>query len=202
MTASADELLPENFIDHLHALLRAHPQGIDEYSLIKRLAADFPDSPFAVAGALREPLALFQLHFLLFHQLYRLADQVAAQDLQLDIHALSIRLGPRMPGREALQREDPLRAYYLDWAQWVETNTADVERLLGDFYQGKTNVPADEHAAALQLFELQEPLTPKDVKQRHRQLLSQHHPDRGGSTADAQAINDAFLILQRYYGKV
>lgn len=202
MTASADELLPKDFVDHLHGLLRAHPQGIDEYALIKRLAADFPDSPFAVTGALREPLALFQLHFLLFHQLYRLADQVAEQGLQLDIHALSIKLGPRMPGYEALQREDPLRSYYLDWVQWVETNAADVERLLGDFYQGQTRVPAEEHAAALALFELQEPLTPREVKQRHRQLLSQHHPDRGGSTAAAQAINDAFLILQRYYGKV
>ncbi|TVP87619.1 MAG: molecular chaperone DnaJ [Pseudomonadaceae bacterium] len=202
MTVSADELLPENFVDHLHALLQAHPQGIDEYALIKQLAADFPDSPFAVPGALREPLALFQLHFLLFHQLYRLADQVAEHGQQLDIHALSIRLGPRLSGQEGLLREDPLRTYYLDWAQWMETNAADVERLLGDFFGGRSSVPAAEHAAALALFELAEPLTAPDIKRRYRQLLSQHHPDRGGSTATAQAINDAFLILQRYYGKV
>ncbi|WVM89187.1 hypothetical protein UMZ34_00115 [Halopseudomonas pachastrellae] len=39
------------------------------------------------------------------------------------------------------------------------------------------------------------------LKQRYRSLLSRHHPDRGGSTAQAQEINRAMLILQRYYGK-
>ncbi|WP_157719156.1 DNA-J related domain-containing protein [Halopseudomonas salegens] len=202
MQLQPEDLLPADFSARLLNLLRTVPQGIDEYGLIKQLAVEFPASPFAVPGALREPLSLFQLHFLLFHELYKLADEVAGQGQQLDIHALTIRLGPRLPGYAGLQREDPMRSYYLDWGQWVETNADDVERLLGDFFQGRSSIPPAEHARALRLFGLQEPVTAGQIKRRYRQMLSQHHPDRGGSTADAQAINDAFLILQRYYGKV
>ena len=39
------------------------------------------------------------------------------------------------------------------------------------------------------------------IKLRYRQLVSQHHPDRGGSTARLQSINKAMEILQRYYSR-
>ncbi|MBU2294721.1 MAG: J domain-containing protein, partial [Gammaproteobacteria bacterium] len=40
------------------------------------------------------------------------------------------------------------------------------------------------------------------IKHRYRQLVSLHHPDRGGSTARLQSINKAMEILERYYGRV
>lgn len=57
----------------------------------------------------------------------------------------------------------------------------------------------EEKLAALELFELQDPITPQRIKQRYRQLVSQHHPDRGGSQTRMQSINQAMEILQRYY---
>ena len=60
----------------------------------------------------------------------------------------------------------------------------------------------DEKRAALELFELNgdQPLNLAAIKLRYRQLVSQHHPDRGGSTERLQSINLAMEILERYYG--
>jgi DnaJ-class molecular chaperone len=61
----------------------------------------------------------------------------------------------------------------------------------------------EEQQAALELFELTnsaEALTFSTIKHRYRQLVSQHHPDRGGSTERLQSINKAMEILERYYG--
>jgi DnaJ-class molecular chaperone len=54
----------------------------------------------------------------------------------------------------------------------------------------------------LELFELDtttQALNLATIKQRYRQLVSQHHPDRGGSTSRLQSINLAMEILARYY---
>ena len=58
-----------------------------------------------------------------------------------------------------------------------------------------------EKRAALELFELHEEsrLDLGTIKYRYRQLVSLHHPDRGGSTSRLQSINQAMEILQRYY---
>lgn len=202
MTAiQADDLLPESFDEAVLACLRDHPEGLDEFSLIRHIAALFPDSLFAREGALREPLLLFQLHFLLFHALYRLSDRLADKGFELHVHTLSIFLRPRVPGRAALQRTDPLRSYYQDWGQWASTHREDVERLLADFAAGAGSVDQADIHAALQLFGLQPPLTRAEIKRRYRQLVSTAHPDRGGDKALVQELNAALLILQRYYGR-
>ncbi len=63
----------------------------------------------------------------------------------------------------------------------------------------------EEKRAALELFELAEDSRTLDfsvIKHRYRQLVSIHHPDRGGSTTRLQSINKAMEILERYYGWV
>jgi DnaJ-domain-containing protein 1 len=199
-----EQLLPDGFAVTLLGQLQAAPLGLSEYQLIRQLAERFPDSLFAELGALQDPLRLFQLHFLLFHQLYRLADQLASDSLSLQIHALSIRLTPRSESEPGLQQIDPLRAYYLDWQQWRETHAEDVQRLLDGFWrrQGRGAVAPDELAQALAAMELEQPTDARAVKQRYRALVRVHHPDRGGSTERAQEINQAMLILERYYGKI
>ncbi|SDS07817.1 DNA-J related protein [Halopseudomonas sabulinigri] len=198
-----EQLLPDGFDAALLSQLRAAPQGLSEYQLIRQLADCFPDSLFAEPGALQDPLRLFQLHFLLFHQLYRLADQLAADSLSLQIHALSIRLLPRDESLPGLQQVDPLRAYYLDWQQWRDIHVDDVQRLLDGFWrrQGRALVAPDELAQALAALQLEQPTDARAIKQRYRALVRVHHPDRGGSTARVQEINQAMLILERYYGK-
>lgn len=197
-----DDLLPEGFEPFVLATLAEHPSGLDEFSLIRALAQAFPDTLFAAPDALRDPLALFQTHFLLFHGLYRLSDRLLARQQELEVHALGIRLLQRQSGPEGLQFADPLRSYYLDWTQWASTHSDDVERLLQGYRQGPFGVARDELDVALALFGIAEPVTARRIKQRYRALVSVHHPDRGGDTGQTQVINAAFLILQRYYGKI
>ena len=196
-----DMLLPDAFDEGLLQLLHGHPAGLSEYALLQALAERFPDSLFAEPGVLRDPLQLFRVHFLLFHQLYQLADQLGDDGLTLQIHALNIQVRPRASGTEALQVDDPLRRYYLDWAQWRTTNRDDVEQLIDSFWRRRAPVSAPEVDAALAVLGLEPGADAVACRRQYRRMLSVHHPDRGGSTARAQEINQAMLILQRYYGK-
>lgn len=92
-----------------------------------------------------------------------------------------------------------------------DTDEEEVERLLASFWsrmrggyaEGLPEVlDPEQKRAALELFELEQEGSSLDlpmIKRRYRQLVSIHHPDRGGSTTRIQSINLAMEILQRYY---
>ena len=193
------DILPAGFDQHLLSILESCPEGINEHALIKRLAEDYPQSLFAVPGALSDPLQLFRIHFLLFHMLYRLSDTLNVSGMQLQISALRIVILPLAPSQAGLQVADPLRTYYLDWGQWAATNAADVQGLLDAFWKQQPVASYEGVEEALELLDLQACADFSQIKQRYRVLMSAHHPDRGGDTALVQRINEAFLILKRYY---
>ncbi|MCF7202145.1 DNA-J related domain-containing protein [Pseudomonas oligotrophica] len=185
--------------EQLLVLLRERPEGLSEYELIQALkrrhSTHIPNLP------LTDKLVLFRSHFLVFNALYRLRDRLReAASAHLAISPMAIRLLPYGAGEAALAERDPLRDYYLDLDNLRDTDEADVERLLASFWTRMQG--GDEKQAALELFELDrssEPVTAVLVKQRYRQLVGLHHPDRGGSTERLQSINLALEILQRYY---
>ena len=196
-----DDLDPQlDLCEHVHQLLRAAPSGLAEYDLIQQLKArhctHIPNLP------LTDKLVLFRTHFLLFNALYRLREQLwAAQRGYVQISALNIQLLPYQAGSAELSEHDPLRDYYLDLNQLSDTDEQDVAKLLQSFWSRMQG--GEEQQAALELFELTnsaETLTFSTIKHRYRQLVSQHHPDRGGSTERLQSINKAMEILERYYG--
>lgn len=196
-----DDLDPQlDLCEHVHQLLRAAPSGLAEYDLIQQLKArhctHIPNLP------LTDKLVLFRTHFLLFNALYRLREQLwAAQRGYVQISALNIQLLPYQAGSAELSEHDPLRDYYLDLNQLSDTDEQDVAKLLQSFWSRMQG--GEEQQAALELFELTnsaEALTFSTIKHRYRQLVSQHHPDRGGSTERLQSINKAMEILERYYG--
>jgi len=185
--------------DQLLQLLREAPEGVSEFQLIQHLKArhstHVPNLP------LTDKLVLFRTHFLVFNALYRLRDRLWEENAaHLEIGPLQIRLSPYTSGVQALGEQDPLRAYYLDERHLKDTTERDVEKLLESFWtrmQGN-----EEKAAALALFELEDgPVDYALIKLRYRQLVSQHHPDRGGSTTRLQSINKAMEILERYYSR-
>ncbi len=181
----------------LQRVLRAHPAGISEFGLIKWLEAD------GQAGfdkdCLRTNLSLFQTHFLLFHSLYLLRDELSARgDARLDISALCIQLIPLThTSPSAIDRHDPLRAYYLDLDNLENTRDHEVDALLNTFWEHF--IGDDERRQALSVLELQDPVDWPIIKARHRRLAMQHHPDRGGDKARLQAINAAMDRLTRSY---
>lgn len=195
-----DELNPaDDLAQQLHQLLQASPAGLGEYQLIQQLkdrhCTHIPHLP------LTDKLVLFRTHFLLFNALYRLRDQLwAEQAAFVQISPLCIQLLPYQAGSAELSEHDPLRDYYLDLSQLSATDERDVEKLLASFWTRMQG--GEEKIAALELFELAEGpqlLTLATIKHRYRQLVSQHHPDRGGSTTRLQSINKAMEILERYY---
>ncbi|MGX5725063.1 DNA-J related domain-containing protein [Metapseudomonas otitidis] len=188
----------QDLADQVLDLLRAAPDGLGEFELIKRLKAGH--STHIPLLGLNDHLVLFRTHFLLFNALYRLRDRLLAERSGwLAIGALHIQLLPYQAGEAALEEPDPLRAYYLDMNQLRDTTERDVDRLLASFWTRMQG--GEEKRAALELFELdtEAPLDLAVIRRRYRQLVSLHHPDRGGSTSRLQSINKAMEILQRYY---
>ena len=188
----------EQLICRILALLQGQPAGLSEYALLQQLRQD--GGQLLEQACLSDTLTLFRNHFLLFNGLYRLRDELwQRQQAHLSISALLIQLQPYASAEAALVEDDPLRRYYLDMDNFHSTGADEVQRLLGTFWQRMRG--GDEHDAALQLFGLdaEQAARPGLVKRRFRQLLSAHHPDRGGETARLQAINQAREVLQRYY---
>ena len=194
-----DDLDPNlDLAEQVLQLLQAAPDGIAEYTLIQQLkdrhSGHVPNLPLA------DKLVLFRTHFLLFNALYRLRERLwQEQTHMLEISPLCIRLLPYQPGNAALSERDELRDYYLDMSQLRDTDERDVERLLTSFWTRMQG--GEEKQAALELFELanERTLDLPRIKLRYRQMVSAHHPDRGGSTERLQSINLAMEILERYY---
>lgn len=185
--------------DQLLVLLREEAGGLSEYQLIQRLKArhstHIPNLP------LTDKLVLFRTHFLVFNALYRLRERLWSEGAAyLEISALHIQLQPYHAGSAALAERDPLRDYYLDMDQLRDTREEDVEKLLTSFWTRMQG--GEEKRAALELLGLEnsgEPLNLAIIKRRYRQLVSEHHPDRGGSNSRLQSLNLAMEILERYY---
>ena len=76
--------------DLLREILALHPEGLSEYELLSQLRGD-SRSGFA-PGRSEDPQDLFRTHFLLFHLLYRLRDELRREQTgDLEIHTLKIR---------------------------------------------------------------------------------------------------------------
>ncbi|MDD0844228.1 DNA-J related domain-containing protein [Pseudomonas sp. Gutcm_11s] len=185
--------------EQLQQLLRAVPAGISEFQLIQQLKAR--RSTHIPHLGLADRLVLFRTHFLLFNALYSLRERLwGKREAHLQISPLCVQLQPWHPGSAELAEHDPLRDYYLNLQNLRDTTEDDVEKLLASFWTRMQG--GEEKQAALKLFELDatQPLNLAQIKQRYRQLVSLHHPDRGGSTSRLQSINLAMEILERYYG--
>lgn len=185
-------------LEALTELKTVFNDGISEYQLIKQLQQ--PPWLLFDGVELSEPLAMFRCHFVLFNALYSLSEAWRQQGVgELDIHTLNIRLKPATAYTAGVTGHDGLKAYYLNWDNFTDTNGADVEALLNDFWQrmaGRDLPPGDVAKARLTLeLDTDGELTPAELKKQYRKLLQQHHPDKGGSTARAQEISQAYRIL-------
>lgn len=183
-------------------LVKSQPAGIQEYDLLKLLQEQLPEEERIIRF---DNLVLFQQHFLLFHALYRLDEQLIRQQAgKLLIGVLNIQWLPEnavdsLAGglKKTIIKNDPLRDYYLDLNNLTDTSSEDVDNLLASFWVHFNDDSGKE--SALALFELQEPCDLVMIKKRYRELLSIHHPDKGGSVEVTQSLNDAMTILKRCY---
>jgi len=181
----------------LRDILSAHPAGLSEYDLLKTLAA-CKVSLFN-EDYINDPHGLFQRHFLLFHCLHLLRNELrATQRGDLNIHCMGIQLIPySATPSEHPALPDPLAAYYLDLDNLKSTDESDVLRMLDDFW--KKFAGNEQRDEALAVMELTHPTSYPDIKQQYRRLAMQWHPDRGGEPAQFQRLEWAMGILRILY---
>ncbi|WP_417580702.1 DNA-J related domain-containing protein [Nitrincola sp.] len=180
----------------LLALLKGRPEGISEYALLKLLHQEGHIN--LEADSFHDLVKLFRMHFLLFHRLYHLRDELHAEARgSLSIRALSIRLLPYAASQHGLVADDPLHRYYLD-LQNLENDASEamLESMLSGFWSA-LKIPADASAQqqALQLLELDASASDKQIKQAWRRLAMRHHPDRGGDEETIKQLNQAVSLL-------
>lgn len=182
-------------------ILRQNPAGINELGLIKTLQR----APWELIGTVNfaEPDKLYPVHFLLFHVLYRLRDQLASGGETLTISPLVIRLrhSDVVGGTGLPDQADELRKFYLDLSKY-ELPEESINRMMDDFWAGRSGyqpeLPEARDAAATLGFD-DIPTEFNEVKQRFRRAVMRAHPDRGGETEAIQHLNQAFTVLKAHF---
>lgn len=203
--AETSDAIPDHLIQHLLVAveheLRKMPRGTSELALIRSLQAP----PWELIGevSFRDPEKLYPVHFLLFHVLYRLRDQLAETGESLEISPLDIRLKPQsvVSGTGLPDQRDELRRFYLDPDQYRMPGDS-IRRMMEDFWSGRPPVaPARSElleAARILGFD-RIPGDFASVKQQFRRSVMEVHPDRGGDTASVQELNQAFSALKSHF---
>lgn len=172
--------------------LRSRPQGISEYDLI--LDVREQDQGGLLPSSFAKNLDLFRSHFMVFHTLYRLRDELwANEEAHLEISPLCVRLMPYVEGEAALTIADPLREYYLDLEELEATCSEEVDDMLASFWNRLAR--DDLRQDALEELGLVDPVDDATIKKRYRELAMKHHPDRGGDKEKLQSINVAMAKL-------
>lgn len=188
-------------VDVLELLLTENPKGYSEHQLLTLLQQAPHD--FFAADALRDPLVLFQSHFLLFHCLYLLRGKWHNnQSSDLEISALSIKIQPlpliQAHKKKSLLTADPLAQYYLDWSHFAATSSDDVEVLLNSFWKKMCSpFQQEDISRALKIMELENPVSIAQLKVQYRRLAQNHHPDKGGDSDHFKKICQAFHHLKQ-----
>jgi hypothetical protein len=191
--------------------LEGQAEGFSEHQLLTLLQE--PPHAFFAADAMRDPLVLFQTHFLLFHCLYLLRNRWQKNRYaSLEITALSIKkiaitslistvdsaTSSHGQTDQLLLNADPLAQYYLDWSHFSNTSSEDVNSLLDSFWK-KVYQPqsAEDLQHALKIMELEAPLPLPQLKQQYRRLAQRFHPDKGGESEHFKKICQAFHQLRQ-----
>ena len=195
---------PERFVSLLWEVLKTK-QSISEYELMKYLS----EEGFSEFTPDLDPLALFRAHFLLFHLLYRLQDRWLSENRGLlsihttDIHFHEIDLADYSTdiSPQALQEDDSIKSYYLDYSEFLNTQEDDVLDLLDDFWRKMAGAPIhlieeDAKLQAQKILGLEgQTVSLQTIKLQFRSLCQQHHPDKGGDPQVFNQIYDAKEIL-------
>jgi hypothetical protein len=185
----------------LHEILLTHNDGMSEYALFNRLKS--PPYELFTTEALRDPLSLFQSHFILFNALYQLRDTwLRNKTGLLEIHYSCIRHNPWEAGKSGVITQDTLRTYYLDWTNLSDTDQSQVEALLDSFWLAFSGMPSQvqdnnmTQQQASDLLNLTTPYSSQQLKQQYRKMLHKHHPDKGGNNAQTVQLHNAYARLK------
>lgn len=185
----------------LQDILLTQNNGLSEYELFNLLK--LPPYELFSLEALRDPLSLFQSHFILFNALYELRDTwLRNKTGLLKIHCSCIRHHPWEAGQNALLPQDKLRAYYLDWTNLSDTDQSQVDAMLDSFWSAFSGMPSKiqdnnmSEQRASDLLKLSIPFSAQQLKQHYRKMLHKLHPDKGGNNGQTVELQHAYERLK------
>lgn len=182
-------------------ILRQHPEGLSEFSLLKILEAD--GLVLATEPEVSHDLLLFRKHFLIMNALYQLQSVFHEDGFSLSISALHIQLittdSAIEPANSAslsqnkIAKVDYLRDYYLDWSEFEKSSNEYVNKLLDSFWR---RYLGDEHLQQAWITLELEPDTPLPlVRKAYQRLARRHHPDQGGDPEQFRRVREAYELL-------
>lgn len=170
-------------------------QPIEEQYLLSRLGLKLHSETVLSAD-----LARFQQHFVLYHLLYRLQQQMLELEQgYLSIELAKVRLLPLANAPQQLTEQQQYagrREYYLSWQNFYLMTEQLLDLHLSDFWQ-QLITPQATHAElatadALALLQLPAHFTLQQLKKAYRSKALQLHPDRGGE-------QQQFILLRQAY---
>lgn len=141
---------------------------------------------------------LFSAHFLTRHALYTLQNRyLKNQSYYLSISITKIERLTYCAGEQALQEEDQIKTYYLDFKHYLETDEDEINDLLTSFWE---KYLASEHRVeAFEVLGLESDVSHATIKKRYRELAQKHHPDKGGDPEYFQSITEAKQTLDKLF---
>lgn len=178
--------------DRVLLILQQHGEGLSEARLLKALQNSENGGELYCSDNIA---GLFRIHFLLFHVLYLLQDELLqGQQACLEISPLNLQMHPFDTAQQHdITEYDALRAFYCNLSNLDDVDEQQLGRWLGKFW---ASLPANEkRQQALATLELQDPVDDMAIKEQYRRLVMRCHPDRGGDNETLQSINVAMKFL-------
>lgn len=173
-----------------------HPQGLSEHQLLGELQALECFEGWVSGDA---TLALFQKHFAIMHCLYHLQPLYLSRGMALNISPLNIQLSPSVAnsgsGNSLSESQRGLADFYQNWKHFDEATPDTVTDLLRSFWQ--RYVAEDAATEALDVLGLDATANWEQVQIRYRQLVADHHPDKGGDQTQFTEVRQAYETLKK-----
>ncbi|WP_407334047.1 DNA-J related domain-containing protein [Enterovibrio sp. 27052020O] len=150
-------------------------------------------------------LDLFKRNFLIMNALYQLQETLLPNQW-LQVESMDIRLMWRGAGSGFVQhevnRDDPLREYYMDWKNY-DAQTEDVRELLKSFWKkyqqhvGHCSETTVERRNALKALGLSDTASNLEIRRQWRKMALKWHPDRPeGDAATFRTMCEAWQSLR------
>jgi hypothetical protein len=162
-----------------------------EYELLSYIDKYHPEF-FAVLG--QNP-SLFKQHFFLFNHLYKLNQQLIANDHCLIISALEIRLCELSKAGTQIGNSDPLKEFYLDESN-LRLSDHEITQMMQQFWRKYMAQEKKVEAIKILSLENEKGLSKEIVKKKYNQLAKEHHPDKGGDKNRFIKIKQAYEELK------
>ena len=172
--------------NQLIQILESHPEGISEFDLIKILISE----GFLEKSRLDEEYSLFQSHFVLFHYLYLIRENLRSSGTaDLEIHFSMIRIKKFERGSDyLLTSSDKLAQYYLNSSN-LNTSPKEVSEMISNFWKKFSEYRPREEA--LSILGLEDPIDDSEILVTYRKLIRENHPDSGGDGSKINIYNEA-----------